>query len=154
MLFLLFQLGNDRYAIEAARVIEILPFVNLKSLPHAPCGVAGVFDYRGEPVPVIDLAELTVGVRSRSWMSTRIMVVNYDAERGGSHVLGLLAEHATDTLRRNGEDFTDAGVFVADAPYLGPVVADSGSVVQRIEIDKLLSRSVRDLLFRERMDSV
>jgi len=50
MLFLLFQLGQDRYALEASRVIEVLPLVSLKRIPQAPRGVAGLFNYRGRPV--------------------------------------------------------------------------------------------------------
>ena len=38
MLFLLFQLGNDRYALDASRVVEVLPLVELKHLPLAPRG--------------------------------------------------------------------------------------------------------------------
>jgi chemotaxis-related protein WspB len=58
MLFLIFQLGTDRYAIEAAQVAEVLPLVNTKNIPRAPLGVIGVFDYHGTPVPLIDLSEL------------------------------------------------------------------------------------------------
>ena len=55
MLFLTFQLGVDRYALDAKRVAEVLPLVDIKQIPHAPAGVAGVFNYRGTPVPVIGI---------------------------------------------------------------------------------------------------
>ena len=61
MLFLVFQLGKDRYAIEAHQVIEILHLVNVKQIPRAPAGVAGVFDYHGASVPLM-LMPLTVTV--------------------------------------------------------------------------------------------
>jgi chemotaxis-related protein WspB len=154
MLFLLFQLGKDRYAIEAHQVIEILHLVNLKEIPRAAAGVAGVFDYHGASVPLIDLAELALGRPSRQWMSTRVILVKYGGEPGETHVLGLLAEHVTETLRRNEEDFTDAGLAVTDTPYLGNVTTDTGSIVQRIEIQNLLSEGVRNQLFRERIGSV
>lgn len=154
MLFLVFQLGKDRYAIDAHRVIEVLHLVNAKQIPQAPAGVAGVFDYHGAPVPLIDLAELALGKPSRKWMSTRIVVVRYGGDSGESHALGLLAEHATETLRRNEEDFTDAGLAVTDTPYLGNVTTDASGIVQRIEIQDLLSEGVRNLLFRERIGSV
>jgi len=154
MLFLVFQLGKDRYAIEARQVIEILHLVNVKQIPLAPAGVAGVFDYHGASVPLIDLAEMVLGSHSRQWMSTRIILVKYGGEPGETHVLGLLAEHATETLRRNEEDFTDAGLAVTDTPYLGNVTTDVEGIVQRIEIQNLLSEGVRNQLFRERIGSV
>jgi chemotaxis-related protein WspB len=154
MLFLVFQLGKDRYAVDTHQVIEILHLVNVKQIPRAPAGVAGVFDYHGASVPLIDLAELALGKPSRQWMSTRIILVKYRGEAGETHVLGLLAEQATETLRRNDEEFTDAGLAVTDTPYLGNVTTDAEGIVQRIEIQNLLSEDVRDQLFRERIGSV
>jgi chemotaxis-related protein WspB len=154
MLFLVVQLGTDRYALEAAQVVEVLPLVSSKQIPRAPLGVAGVFDYHGAPVPLIDLTELAQGTPSRKWMSTRIVLVNYQDKSGKAHLLGFLAEHATETMRRSEEDFTDSGVTVADAPYLGPVVTDAIGIIQRIGIQNLLSESVGNHLFRERVESL
>ena len=153
MLFLVFQLGTDRYAIEAAQVVEVLPLVKPKQFPRAPLGVAGVFDYHGEPVPLIDLAELAAGKPSRKWMSTRIILVNYIEKSGKTHLVGLLAEQATETMRRSEEDFKDAGVMVADTPFLGSVVTEAAGIIQRIGIQNLLSESVGSYLFRERVES-
>jgi len=153
MLFLVFQLGTDRYAIEAAQVVEVLPLVKSKHIPHAPLGVAGVFDYHGAPVPLIDLAELALGKASRKWMSTRIILVNYREKSGKTHLLGFLAEHATETIHRAEEDFKDAGILAADAPYLGPVITEAGGIIQRIGVQNMLSATVGDYLFREQVES-
>ena len=80
-------------------------------------------------------------------------ILKYGGEPGETHVLGLLAEQATETLRRNQEHFTDAGLAVTDTPYLGNVTTDTGGIVQRIEIRNLLSESVRNQLFCERIGS-
>ena len=61
MLFLLLEIGSDRYALEADRIVEVLPLVAMKGIPHAARGVAGAFDYHGTAVPVIDLSELALG---------------------------------------------------------------------------------------------
>ena len=39
MLFILFQLGRDRYALDAAQVAEVLPLMELKALPRGRPGV-------------------------------------------------------------------------------------------------------------------
>ncbi len=149
MLFLLIHLGNDRYAVEARQVVEVLPLLGLKQIPRAPAGVAGAFIYRGTPVPVVDLSELTTSHPSRACLSTRIVLVNYALDSGGPRILGLIAEHATTTLRLEPTDFLSVGVTVDEAPYLGPVAKDGQGLIQRIEIKKLLPESVRALLFRE-----
>ena len=64
-------------------------------------------------------------------------------------MLGLIAEKATETMRRDPADFVSAGVTIDAAPYLGPVTADAHGLIQRIEVRQLLPASVRDLLFNE-----
>ena len=110
MLFLLFQLGKDRYALEASRVVEVVPLLELKQLPQAPRGVAGIFNYRGRPVPAVDLCALTLGQPASERFSTRIIIVNYPDDSGTNHLLGLIAEHATEMLRKDVKDFVDSGV--------------------------------------------
>jgi chemotaxis-related protein WspB len=149
MLFLLFQLGKERYALQASRVVEVVPLLELKQLPQAPKGVAGIFNYHGRPVPAVDLCALTLGQPASERFSTRIIIVNYPDDRGISHLLGLIAEHATEMLRKEPNEFMDSGVKLSDAPYLGPILMDSQHPVQWIYEQRLLPERVRDLLFSE-----
>ena len=148
MLYLLFQLGNDRYALETGQIVEVLPVIDAKRIPGAPAGVAGVFNYHGAPVPLIDLGELALGSPSPALMSTRIILVTYIDEAGETHRLGLLAQRATETLRRSEAEFVDAGVAGLTPPYLGPVTTDARGIIQRVEIKHLLPADIRDRLFR------
>lgn len=153
MLFLQFQLDKDRYALDSSQVVEVLPRLDLKQIPQAPTGVAGAFNYRGKPVPVIDLCELALGRPARLQMSTRIIIVNYPDGNGTLHLLGLIAEKATETVHREPADFTDSGVTNDGAPYLGPVATDPKGLVQWIEVGKLLPAAVRDVLFKQPLES-
>jgi chemotaxis-related protein WspB len=149
MLFLLFQLGKERYALQASRVVEVLPLLELRQLPQAPKGVAGIFNYRGHPVPAVDLCALTLGQPASQRFSTRIIIVNYPDHRGTNHLLGLIAEHATEMLRKDVNEFLDFGVKLSEAPYLGPILMDNMSSVQLIYEQRLLPEPVRNLLFSE-----
>lgn len=146
MLFLLFQIGNDRYALEAKHAVEVIPFLALKKIPHAPHGVAGIFNYRGRPVPAVDLCDLTFGRPARELLSTRIIVVRFNDQAGEAQWLGLIAEHATGMMRREERDFVSAGVKVGNAPYLGPVVMDEKGVIQLLHAEHLLTENLRHLL--------
>lgn len=153
MLFLVFQLDHDRYAIEAAQVVSVLNLVNPKAIPQAPAAVAGAFDYRGEPVPLIDLCQLALGRPARALLSTRVIVVNYPAGDGATRKLGLIAEQVLETVRREASEFAPAGVDAAQAPYLGPVAADAQGLIQWVRIEQLLPDSVRELLFQASVES-
>jgi chemotaxis-related protein WspB len=151
MLFLLFYLGDDRYLLETQRVVQVLPLVQWKAVPQAPAGVAGLFNYRGSPVPLIDLGQLALGRPSRRHMSTRIILVEYCAtvskDPDNTRLLALLAEKITTTLQRSHTEFTVTGVD--GAPYLGPVTTDAVGIMQRVEVEHLLPTDLRDLLFRQ-----
>jgi CheW-like domain len=54
----------------AHSIHEVLPLMNLKRVPCAPVGVTGVLNYRGTPVPVIDLNEMTLAEPAARHMST------------------------------------------------------------------------------------
>ena len=146
MLFVLFQLGPDRYALEASRVVEIVPLLALKRFPQAPRGMAGIFVYRGRPVPALDLCELTTGVPAPDRLSTRIVIINQSETPGPGQLLGLITERATETLRRDAKDFVESGMQLSSAPFLGPVLMDGQGVIQLIHAHKLVPENVRELL--------
>jgi chemotaxis-related protein WspB len=150
MLFLLFQIGSERYALRASRVVKVLPLVAMKRLPQAPKGVAGILNYRGQPVPAVDLSELTSGTPASERLSTRIIIVHYSGPLGQNHLLGLVAENATEIIHRDPEEFADSGLKVRAAPYLGPVLMDTRGSVQLLHEQRLLPPAMRELLFSER----
>ena len=147
MLFLLFKADRDRYAIDVNQLVEVLPLIQIKQIPRMPAAVAGAFDYRGTPVPAIDLSQLLLGRPAQRRSSTRIVVIRYPNAAGALHLLGLIAERVTETLRRDPGDFRPTGVRSPEAPYLGPLLSDEHGLVQWIEVRKLLPESVRDMLF-------
>jgi chemotaxis-related protein WspB len=149
MLFLLFELGTERYALDVGRVVEVLPLVHIKEIPQGPLEVAGVFNYRGQPVPAIDLNRLTLGRPAALRFSTRIILVHYPSANGEQHLLGLIAEKVTETTRREPTDFVTSGVTNERAPYLGPVATTARGLVQWINVGKLLPASTQRLLFTE-----
>jgi chemotaxis-related protein WspB len=151
MLFLLFQLGNDRYALEAKRVVEVIPLVSFKRLANAPAGVAGFFNYRGEAVPAIDLCSLTLGQPSSERLSTRIIIVHYPDSGGRPRLLGLIAEKATQTIRRETTEFTFTGIQTKAAPYLGPILVEGDQVIQWLHEDRLLPENVSRPLFHTQL---
>jgi chemotaxis-related protein WspB len=153
MLFLLFQLGKDRYVLDVAQVAQVLPLVSFKLIPQAPVAVAGVFSYHGAPVPAIDLSQLALGRPAHNRFSTRIILVHYRNDSGQTHLLGLIAEKVKETLRREAADFVASGVSNEAAPYLGPVAADALGLLQWIDVNNLLPVAVREMLFRQPAES-
>lgn len=147
MLFLLFELGADRYALDVRQIAQVLPLLAIKQVPRAPAAMKGLVNYRGTPVPVVDLHQLTMGRPSAHRLSTRLVLVHYPDTSGGTRLLGLIAERATQTARHDAADFTPSPITNAGAPYLGPVITDAHGLLQWIDVGTLLPPSFRDLLF-------
>jgi chemotaxis-related protein WspB len=150
MLFLVFHLGPERYMLDVRQIAEVLPLIGIMQIPQAPLGVAGIFNYRGALVPAIDLSQIMLGRPARRRLHTRIVLVQYADDSGTTHLLGLIAEKVTETVQREATDFTASGVT---APHHGLVAMDSRGLAQRIEINRLLPASVRDVLFQQPMQS-
>ncbi len=148
MLVLFFNAGSNRYAIEAGLVLEVLPWVDLRPLPHTPPTVAGTFNYHGATVPVLDLVALLVGACSRPVLSSRILLVDFVDAAGGRHPLGLLAEKVTDTGTFAVDEAQPAGVAPPDAPYLGPLLVQGREQAQLIRVAELLPDDLRQMLFQ------
>ncbi len=146
-MFLLFEVGADRYAIDAEQLVEVLPLLKLKQMPHAPAGLAGVIDYHGSPVPVVDVNEAMIGQPARRRLSTRTIICHVKDGAGRQHRLGLIAERATSTVVLDAATFVDSGVSNRDAPYLGPVVADPHGLIQWVNVQRLLPESTRQAIF-------
>jgi chemotaxis-related protein WspB len=147
MLMLLFHLGNSQYAIPAAEVVEVTPRVALAAIAQAPDYVAGLFNYRGRHVPVIDLCQILRNRSCRDSFTTRTILVDFPLAGGGSQTLGLLAERVTETIEIDPAAFTTTGLNMPDAPYLGQATRCDADLIQKITIAELLPDSVQQQLF-------
>ncbi|WP_213876991.1 chemotaxis protein CheW [Pseudomonas sp. dw_358] len=147
-LFLVFSIGQDRFALQAAEIAEVLPRLALKPIARSPGWVAGIFAHRGQMVPVIDLSQLAFGHPAAARTSTRLVLVHYRTDpRYPERLLGLVLEHANETLRCSPDEFRSYGLNNREAPYLGPVREDAQGMMQWVRVGDLLSEAVCELLY-------
>ncbi len=137
MLVLLFHLGDIMYTMKCDRVREVAPIVKLKEVPHAPVYVAGLFNYRGVIVPVIDLRRLIQGQPCEMRMSTRVILVDYLKDDNTPYILGLMAERVTETARKDDSAFLTPGLQMKEAPYLGSLMMEDNEMIQYVDLDLL-----------------
>jgi chemotaxis-related protein WspB len=149
MLHLRFRIGGESYALPASRIAEVIPLVGVRPLPRTLPGVAGVMDYHGRMVPVIDLSELLIGRPAARRLSTRVVVAHYCDGVQSAQLLALIVEKATQAERHEAGNFAPTGVACPQAPYLGGVTAHAAGMVQFVEVSRLLPESLRTLLFRQ-----
>jgi chemotaxis-related protein WspB len=169
MLLLTFRVAQDLYAVDVTRVVEVIPRVDPRPIPRTPEFLAGLFGYRGRVVPAIDMGLLLGRAPSPARLSTRVILVEARKLRPGQSLppaqpgprsgrfvsgetllLGLIAEQVNDIVRVDQDKIVFPSMRLDDAPYLGAIVQvdpNGQSLAQLIEVDRVLSPSIRDALF-------
>ncbi len=138
MLCLMFTVSNNRYAIAAHDVVEVLPYAPLEFWPGTAACVAGMLAYRGLPVPVVDLTRLSSAASCPVLWNTRIIVVRRPSclpAAGGSSegFIGLLV-HRVSTC-----PMPDAGPeATGQAAQWGRLEHDAQGFYQRIDLTRLI----------------
>jgi purine-binding chemotaxis protein CheW len=95
--YLTFKLGNEIFAIDVAKVREVLDFTKITEIPRTPEFMSGVINLRGSVVPVVDLRlcfEMTKTERTRN---TCIVVVEVLLDKE-SLVIGALADSVEEVI--------------------------------------------------------
>jgi chemotaxis-related protein WspB len=137
MLFLVFRTGHSHCAVEAKQIVEVLPFLQIDALPGGPAGTAGVINYRGSLLPVIDLAELTTRKPAAPLHSSRILITRLKSGDFASQFVGVLVEGATQMLRLDPERFAQSRV--AEATWASHEdIEGTSRLIQRIDLETLL----------------
>jgi chemotaxis-related protein WspB len=149
MLLLLFEIGNGRYALETSQIIEIVPLVNLKKIPTTPAYVAGLMNYRGKGIPVVDLCQLVDNASIEDAFSTRIIIVSYPIKNLGDRPLGLIANNVTETVRTKLSKPPPTGVFMDSSLYNGEETQGTTNMIQWFDVKRMLPEEEITLLFEE-----
>ena len=142
MLVLTFQVDQVVYAIPVRQVIEVVPRVALRAIPHAPACLLGLLHYRGSALPVIDLGLLLGRAACMERLDTRILIVrttNTDEQR-----IGLLAERVNDLVKVASDRLAMRTPLTAHAPYLTEVYETATGLLQLIDPARISVGSVAE----------
>ncbi len=95
--YITFKLGDELFAIDVARVREVLEVSTITKVPAAPACMRGVVNVRGQATPVVDL-RLRFGLpQSADTVHTRIIVMELVLD-GETTVLGGIADSVHEVI--------------------------------------------------------
>ncbi|MDD5482504.1 MAG: chemotaxis protein CheW [Kiritimatiellae bacterium] len=147
MLYLTFKAGENEYALDAARVLQVVPGVPLRPVPDAPDHIAGLLNFRGSPVIVVDLVKLIARIKCRRLFSARIIITDCARAGGGqATLLGLLAEDITTLMKREPADLMENALNTAETSCLGQMFRDDERLIQIIKIERLVTGELEHML--------
>jgi len=95
--YLTFVLDNDVFALEIAKVREVLEFTAITKVPRTPEFMRGVINLRGSVVPVVDL-RIKFGMgKTQNTINTCVVITEVEVD-GESIILGALADSVQEVI--------------------------------------------------------
>jgi purine-binding chemotaxis protein CheW len=138
--YLTFTLADEVFAVDVARVREILEMPSITKVPQVPDFMLGVINLRGCVVPVIDLRQKFGMQETAQTVNTCIIVVEV-AMDGENIVLGSLADSVQEVIEMEPSQ-------IEAAPHIGTNLKTDfikgmgkhdGRFVMILDIDKVFS---------------
>jgi purine-binding chemotaxis protein CheW len=120
-----FWIGERCFGLDTRLIGEVVTVEERIQIPLAPPAVRGIFNLRGEPVPLVSLAavlKLAVPERKASRTMTAIVV------RAADLVVGLIADRMEAVLPEGRGRLTPSANAEEDADFLGFLELSSDSV--------------------------
>jgi chemotaxis-related protein WspB len=149
MQLLTFTVAGQTYAIESRRVVEVLPLVPARPIPHTPAYIRGIFTYRGRLVPLVDLGQRLATGPLTERLSTRVIVVEWLLAGRDPQRLGLVAENVISICSTEDAEASLPSLDFHDAPFLGNILRIGGRTIQLIAVEQLLPSDISTGLFPE-----
>jgi len=145
VLHLLFLVKNDYYAITAKNIIKVCPYLPLQKLIGIEDYILGVFRYRTQMVPVIDMAKLFYQTYSSLRMGTRILVVEW-TDKEESFPIGIMVDSILDTFRLQKKNIIKHYVH-SDQKILGNFAHSDGHDAQIVTIKDIIQPELRKRIY-------
>jgi purine-binding chemotaxis protein CheW len=109
--YLSFKLGEEVFAINVSKVLNILEMKPMTKVPKSPDYLKGVINLRGTVLPVVDL-RLKFGLpENKVTVDTNIIVLSIDKE-GDAIMLGIQVDAVKEVLEFKSEN-------IAPSPTIG-----------------------------------
>ena len=135
-----FALGSDQFSADVLIVERVLRYLPPRLIPNLPAWVAGVIDYAGRVVPVIDLRARfgLAATFAPETARTLVFVV------GGEWVAAVVDTVLDVTLLRAGELEPPPAIFRGLAgEYLRGLVRRHGRLTVVLDVERLLTSTER-----------
>ncbi|MBF0627430.1 MAG: chemotaxis protein CheW [Magnetococcales bacterium] len=95
--YLTFTLGSEVFAVDIAKIREVLEYTLVTKVPRTPGFMCGVINLRGSVVPVVDM-RLKFGMEPREKSVNTCIIILEIAQDDGVVVMGALADSVREVM--------------------------------------------------------
>ncbi|MBI5057932.1 MAG: chemotaxis protein CheW [Nitrospirae bacterium] len=137
---LTFKLDDEIFALDIAKVREVLEYTKVTKVPQTPDFMRGVINLRGSVVPVVDLRLKFGMTETQKSINTCVIIVEVSVD-GEKTILGALADSVQEVLELEPEQIEPApkiGMRL-NTEFIKGMGKRDGEFIIILDIDKVFS---------------
>ncbi len=133
--YLIFSLGEKRFAINVQKVHLVVPAVNITSVPEAPGLFKGIVNMHGEILPIYDIRRRIGMPTKKPGIDDYLLILNIQERK-----VGIFTGKNMIVASENDEDLVNANEILNSMPeYVESVIKYKEELVLVYDMDKFLS---------------
>jgi purine-binding chemotaxis protein CheW len=138
--YLTFSLDKENFALNVEHVEKILEYQEVTEVPKAPEYMMGVFNLRGEVIPLVDTRVKFGMKKAEITSSTCILVINITSE-GEEIKLGALVDNVNEVVKYDDADIMKLPTVgkQSKTEFLNGVLKINDEFVLLLNADKIFS---------------
>ena len=140
--YLSFNIGNELFAINVQKVLEVLQKQTITPVPNAPDYILGIINFRGEVVPVFD-TRAKFNLKSLNETDSFAIAVLDLVKNNEPFRIGATVDWVRDVITISDSDVKPVPPMSSsfNAEFLGGIVRIDDRFIMLIDVDKVFTQS-------------
>lgn len=135
-----FRLHERTYALPLTSVVQVVPMVQITQLPRVHPAVAGIINYRGAAVPIVNLRRYLQLPEQAPGLHTPILLITLEE---GDRIIGLIVDEVIDVMRFAPDDIAQLSDIMpeglGEVPILRGLAHTETGTMLMLDAGKLFS---------------
>lgn len=134
--FVIFRLGEERYAVDILNVGGISEFKDVTKVPNAPYFIDGIINLRGDIIPIVNLKKRFNIAEKDVDSDTRIIINNIKGKD-----IGFIVDEASQVIKIDDADIEEAPDIIkgTERQYISGVGKVDDHIVILLNLEKILN---------------
>lgn len=140
--YLSFNIGNELFAINVLKVLEVLQKQKITPVPNAPDYILGIINFRGEVVPVFDTRQ-KFNLKSVNETNSYAVVILDMTKNGDSYRIGATVDKVKDVITIKDEDIKPVPPMSStfNAEFLSGIVRLQEEFMLLFDVDQVFTKT-------------
>jgi purine-binding chemotaxis protein CheW len=140
--YLSFNIGNELFAINVLKVLEVLQKQVITPIPNAPDYILGIINFRGDVVPVFNTRQ-KFNLKTLDDTETFAVVVLEMLKNNEPYRIGATVDKVKDVITINDEDIKPVPPMTSsfNIEFISGIVRLQQEFILIIDVDKVFSKN-------------